>query len=138
MIYTDANALSENKEAYFIGEQLVVGDALILGRNGFEEVDATIPKSDLEALIVSEVNGFYKEVLALLATTDINLYRAFEVQKDQEKIELNTEWVLYTFNIADSRTQKYFIDELRKVAEMGESCEVFIQKMAGLALNAVT
>ena len=136
MIYTDANALSENKEAYFIGEQLVVGDALILGRNGLEEVDTTIPKNDLQALIVGEVNRFYQEALALLARSDINLYRAFEVQKDQEKIELNTEWVLYTFNIADNRTQEYFINELRKVVEADDNCEFFIQKMAGLALNS--
>jgi hypothetical protein len=137
ILYSDANALSEKKRAYFIGEQLVVGDALILGRNGFEEVDATIPKSELEALIRDDLNEFYQEVLALLASTEINLYRVFELQKGQERMELNTEWVLYTFNIADSRTQEYFINELKKVVQAEENCEFFMQKMAGLAINSV-
>ena len=44
----------------------------------------------------------------------MNLYRKFEVQSRDEKLALNTEWVLYTFNITDDRTKEYFIDELKK------------------------
>jgi hypothetical protein len=135
VIYTDANALSEKKHPYFIGEQLLIGEALIFGRYDFDDHDVTIPKEELKALINYDVGPFYKDVLELLATTDINLYRNFEVEKNGEKIALNTEWVLYTFNIADERTKEYFINELKKVLESSKSVEAYIQKMAQLAMN---
>ena len=138
IVYTDANAISEKKEAYFIGEQLLVGDALILGRNGLEEMDVTIPKEELKSLVMSEVNDFYKKVLEILASTDINLYRTFELKKQEESMSLNTEWVLYTFNIADNKTKEYFIAELKKSVASGEKSDVFMQKMAGLAINSVS
>ncbi|WP_297432552.1 hypothetical protein [Sulfurimonas sp.] len=135
VIYADANALSEKKNAYFLGEQLIIGDALVFGREDFNDVDAKIKQEELDSLVKRDVNDFYKEVLALLATTDINLYRAFEVQKNGEKIMLNTEWVLYTFNIADERTKEYFINELKKVLEADGDVAVYMQKMAQLAMN---
>ena len=135
VIYADANALSEKKSAYFLGEQLIIGDALIFGREDFNDVDAKIKQAELASLLTRDVNDFYKEVLALLATTDINLYRAFEVEKNGEKIMLNTEWVLYTFNIADERTKEYFINELKKVLEADGDVAVYMQKMAQLAMN---
>lgn len=135
VIYADANALSEKKNAYFLGEQLIIGDALVFGREDFNDVDAKIKQEELASLLKRDVNDFYKEVLALLATTDINLYRAFEVQKNGEKIMLNTEWVLYTFNIADERTKEYFINELKKVLEADGDVAVYMQKMAQLAMN---
>jgi len=136
VIYSDANALSEKKPAYFIGEQLVLGDALILGRFDFDDVDVKITKEELASLLNYELNAFYTVVLELLAATDINLYRTFMVQKNGEQIALNTEWVLYTFNIADERTKEYFVDELKKVLDAGESVEEYMQKMAQLAMNA--
>ena len=136
VIYADANALSEKKPAYFLGEQLIIGDALILGRFDFDDMDAKITKEELASLLTYEVNDFYTTVLELLASTDINLYRTFEVEKNGEKIALNTEWVLYTFNIADERTKEYFINELQKVLDAGESVEAYMQKMAQLAMNA--
>jgi len=120
VIYSDANALSENKRAYFIGEQLIIGDALILGREDFNDVDATISKKDLNSLINPNINDFYKEVLNLISNSDINLYRTFIVEKNNEKIALNIEWVLYTFNIADERTKEYFINELKKLLMLKE------------------
>ena len=136
VIYADTNALSEKKPAYFLGEQLIIGDALILGRFDFDDMDAKITKEELASLLTYEVNDFYATVLELLASTDINLYRTFEVEKNGEKIALNTEWVLYTFNIADERTKEYFINELKKVLDAGESVEAYMQKMAQLAMNA--
>ncbi len=135
VIYADANALSEKKPAYFLGEQLIIGDALILGRFDFDDMDAKITKEELASLLTYEVNDFYTTVLELLASTDINLYRTFEVEKNGEKIALNTEWVLYTFNIADERTKEYFINELQKILDAGESVEAYMQKMAQLAMN---
>jgi len=136
VIYADANALSEKKTAYFLGEQLIIGDALILGRFDFDDIDVKITKEELASLVSYEVNEFYTTVLELLASTDINLYRTFEVEKNGEKIALNSEWVLYTFNIADERTKEYFINELKKVLDAGESVDAYMQKMAQLAMNA--
>ncbi|WP_151901268.1 hypothetical protein [Sulfurimonas hydrogeniphila] len=135
VIYTDANALSEKKKPYFIGEQLLLGDALILGRDGFDDVDAKIAKEELHSLINPEVNAFYTEVLDVLADTDINLYKTFTVEKNGEKIALNTEWVLYTFNIADERTKEYFINELKKAVAAKNNVAEYMQKMAQLAMN---
>lgn len=136
VIYTDANALSEKKKPYFIGEQLILGDALILGREDFNDADARITTDELKSLIITEVNDFYKEVLALISKTDVNLYRTFSVEKNGEKISLNIEWVLYTFNIADERTKEYFINELKKVLETKADVSEYMQKMAQLAMNA--
>lgn len=137
-VYTDANALSLSKPAFFLGEQLLVGDALIIGRNELEEVDATIPEHELKEIINTEIPQFYQDVLILLSQTDINLYRTFEVDARGEKLLLNTEWVLYTFNIADARTQEYFINELQKVIDTKEDVETYMQKMAQLAINAAS
>jgi len=136
VIYADANALSAKKPAYFLGEQLILGDALILGRFDFDDNDAKISKEELSSLLNYELNTFYTTVLELLAATDINLYRKFEVEKNGEKIALNAEWVFYTFNIADERTKEYFINELKKVLDAGENVDAYMQKMAQLAMNA--
>jgi len=136
VIYTDAEALSKGKKAYFIGEQLVVGDALILGRDSFEEVEATIPLKDLESVIKYELNDFYTNVLELLKTTDINFYRAFEVDANGQKLQLNTEWVLYTFNLADDKTKDYFIAELQKSIDAKDDVAEFMNRMAALAIRS--
>ncbi len=136
-IYTDANALSEHKKAYFLGEQLLVGNALIIGLNGMEEIDAIIKKEELEELIEYELNPFYTDTLLLLADHgEVNLYRSFNVEKDGEAVALSIEWVLYTFNMADEKTKNYFITELMKSIDAQEDVVGFMQKMAGLALNA--
>lgn len=135
-VYCDANALAQQKAPYFLGEQLIVGEALIVGLMGMEECDVNIPKETLGELISHDVNDFYKEVLALLAQSDVNLYRTFAVRQGEEIIHLNAEWVLYTFNMADDRTKAYFIDELQKALDAKESIFAFLNKMAQLAVNA--
>ena len=135
-IYTDANALSEKKRPFFIGEQIVLGDALILGRNGFEECDATISIDELKMLVHYDVPQFYLDVFELLSQTDVNLYRAFYVDHNGESMELNIAWVLYFFNIADERTRQYFVNELKKVIEKGDDVVAFMKKMAAAALRA--
>ncbi|WP_297443327.1 hypothetical protein [Sulfurimonas sp.] len=136
IIYSDANALGEKKQAYFIGERLVLGDALVFGREAISDVDVKITQEELASLINPNINEFYKSVLELLAQSEMNLYRTFVVEKNGEKLALNAEWVLYTFNIADERTKEYFINELKKVLEADESVAEYIQKMAQLAMNA--
>ena len=136
LIFTDSNALSEKKSAYFLGEQLLIGEALVIGQNGLEESDATIPLQTLQKLINYDVPLFYKDVLSLLSLTDLNLYRNFTLPHNGENIALNIEWVLYTFNIADDKTKVYFIDKLTEAIEQKEDLFVFMQKMAQLALNS--
>jgi len=138
VLYSDSEALSQRKPAYFIGEQLIVGDALIHAREGFEDKDVIITKEELESLINRDVSAFYKSALDLLAATDINLYRTFHVERKDESLELNNEWVLYTFNMADDRTKEYFLAELQKALENKEDIQVYLTKMATLALNSVS
>lgn len=138
VVYTDANALSNSKKPFFLGAQLVVGDVLILGRDNFEDIDVNIPMKDLKTLINYDIPQFYVDALKLLSQTDINLYRTFEVDYRGEKIQLNTEWVLYTFNIADDATKEYFINELKKVIEDKGDVEAYIVKMAQIAINAAS
>ncbi len=131
IIYTDANAPTEEKTPFFIGEQLIVGDALIVGKNGMQEVDAFISKDELKSLINYDVAPFYTDAFKLLKGSDINLYRLFQIEND-EKTELNIEWVLYVFSIADDATKNYFLTELEK----SEDKQQTLQKMALLAFNA--
>ncbi len=135
-VYTDANALSNKKKPFFIADQVFVGEALILGRNDFEETDATIDIDELKTLVRYDVPKFYEDVFALLSQTDVNLYRAFHVLHNGEEMELNISWVLYFFNIADERTKEYFINELAKTIEADEDVMAFMQKMALAALRA--
>lgn len=135
-IHSDADAVSKNMEPFFIGEQLIVGNALIVGKDGLFDTDASIEKDELESLISYDVTPFYREVLNLIKDTDINLYKIFEVTKEQEDIKLNTEWVIYVFNMADERTKEYFLDELQKAVETKKDITIHMQNMAILALNA--
>jgi len=137
-IHSDANAISLNKKPFFIGEQLIIGDALIVGKDGLLDTDASIPHSDLESLVNYEVPSFYLDVLKLVQDSDINLYRVFEVSSEKEDIKLNTEWVLYVFNMADDRTKEYFLAELKKAVESKKDVTLHMQEMALLALNATT
>jgi len=136
IIYTDANALTSQNRPFFLGEQLILGNALIIGQHGMEESDASIPLQELEALIDYAVNDFYTEALALLSRSDVNLYRPFELMQGGEPISLNIEWVLYTFNMADERTKAYFLDELKKAVDAGGEILEHLKKMGQLALNA--
>jgi hypothetical protein len=136
VIYANAEALSQNKKAYFIGDQLIVGDALILGRSSFEDIEASVPVDALKSLVKYEVNEFYSDVLEALSSTDINLYRTFEVEADGQKLELNTEWVLYTFNLADDKTKDYFLTELKKDVAGKSDVAEFMNRMASLAIRS--
>ena len=136
-IHTDANALSNNEVPYYVGDQLVVGNALIVGKEGMAELDPSIALNELNNIVNYEVSDFHKNTLKLLGTSDINLYKLFEIKKaDGEVIQLNTEWVIYVFSIADSKTQDYFSYALQKAVDEKEDMLEHIQKMAVLALQA--
>ena len=133
-IHTDANAIENGKLPYFLGEQLLVGDALIIGKDGLTESDAWILENDLNNLINYDVPPFYSEVFKLLAGHDVNLYRLFKLD-NEEQTELNTEWVIYVFAIADEQTQDYFLNSLREVIDTKKDVKEFIINMAKLAYN---
>lgn len=135
-IHSDGEAVSNEAIPFFMGEQLVVGNALIIGKNGIAEVDATIPHDDLKSIINYDVSAFYIDALKLLQPSDINLYRVFEIKKEEEVIQLNTEWVLYVFNMADDRTKEYFLTQLQKAIDAKDDILEHVQKMAVLALQA--
>jgi hypothetical protein len=136
VIHTDANALSEEKKAYFIGEQLILGTALIIGKNGMEEGDVSISEKDLKKLLRFNTSDFYAQALILLGKSDINLYKIFSVNQEGKEVNISTEWVLFAFDMADDRTKEYFINELKKTLENKEDVPAFIQKLGQLAINA--
>gem|GEM_PF-777371 len=136
IIYTDANALISTQTPYFIGEQLFLGTSLIIGQNGFEETDVKIGLEQLEALINYDVNMFYKKSLNALATEELNLYKVFEVTDNGKSLHVSYEWVIYTFNMADEKTQNYFLNTLDVTIMEEKSVQEHFQKMAQLAVNA--
>lgn len=138
IIYSDANALENNKKPYFIAKQLIIGDALILGQINMADGEATIPKDDLESLIDYNISEFYLESLKLIAPSQISIYSTFDIEHKSEKVQLNTEWLLHAFNMADDKTKEYFIAELKKVVDSKEGVEQHIYKMTALALNAIS
>ena len=138
VIYSDSNALENGKTPYFIAGQLIIGDALILGQTNMIDGEATIPKNDLEALINYDISEFYLQSLKLIAPFQINIYATFEIGHKDENIQLNTEWLLHAFNMADDKTKNYFLDEFKKVPDSKEQVEQFIYKMTALALNAIS
>lgn len=136
IIYTDGNAQISTHTPYFIGEQLFMGKALVIGLNGHEESNTKITQEQLTSLISYDVNMFYKKALNALAKDDINLYAIFELNDNQNPLHVNYEWVIYTFNMADERTQQYFLSELDSaIMSEGSVAETF-QKMGQLAVNA--
>ena len=138
IIYTDANALIATHIPYFIGEQLFLGRSLIIGQNGYEETDVKITQEQLASLVNYDVNMFYKKALSALATENINLYNVFEVHDNasQNALHVSYEWVIYTFNMADKKTQDYFLNALNTTIIEEKSIQEHFQKMAQLAINA--
>jgi len=136
IIYTDANALSDKKTPYFIADQLVIGEALILGQNGLEDCDVTISKETLSELINYDVSQFYLNTLDLLSQTEINLYRTFELIHNSQNVQLDISSVISFFNIADEKTKEYFLTHLKNTIENKEEVVAFMQKMAKAALQA--
>lgn len=136
IIYTDGNAQIDTHLPYFIGEQLFMGKALIIGLNGYEETDAKIKQEQLSSLISYDVNMFYKKALNALAKEQLNLYTIFEVNDNGTPLHVSYEWVIFTFNMADERTQEYFLNSLDMTIIEEKSVAQTFQKMAQLAVNA--
>ncbi len=138
IVYTDANAVSESKIPFFLGGQLLIGDALVLGREDFIDMEVSIYKDELAELLNYDVSQFYLDALSMLSPTELNLYQTIDVMVNDEKVSLNAEWVLSTFNIADDKTKEYFLNELQKTIDSNTSVQEYMKKMAGLALNAAS
>ena len=135
-IHTDAYATDNGETPFFIGEKLFLGRALVCGINGYEEVSASITQDELLELINYEVNDFYLHCLSALSQAKISINQTFNISHNDEKIQLSYEWVIFTFNMADLRTQSYFLDKLDDVIAKKENIGAYFQEMAKLALNA--
>ncbi len=138
IIHTDGYATDNSETPFFIGEKLFLGRALVCGLNGHEEVDTTITQEELSQLINYEVNDFYLRSVSALSQAKISINQNFKVSLDDEedKVQLNYEWVIFTFNMADLRTQSYFLDKLDDVIAKNEDIGSYFQEMARLALQA--
>lgn len=136
IIYTDTNAFEQDEPALFIGEQLFFGKTLVIGLEGFGEVDAKIKPQELKSLISYKINAFYTSALGVLKAAKVNFYAPFEGFSEDKELEINCEWVLYTFNMADEATQEYFLTELFKVEPTAQAVLEYMKKMAKLAISA--
>ncbi len=136
IIHTDGYATDNNETPFFIGEKLFLGRALVCGINGQEEVSVTITQEELSQLINYEINDFYLHCLSALAQAKISINQNFKISHNNEKIHLNYEWVIFTFNIADLQTQNYFLDKLDNVLAKEDGIKNHFQEMAKLAIQA--
>jgi hypothetical protein len=138
VVHTDGYATDNGETPFFIGEKLFLGRALICGVDGFEEKDVSINEEELLELINYEVNDFYKNCLLALSKEKISINKNFDLTHQDEKIQLNYEWVIYTFNMADKRTQEYFLSKLDESIAKNESISEYFQDMAKRALQATS
>ncbi len=138
IIHTDGFATDNEETPFFIGEKLFLGRALVCGIEGFEEKETTIKEDELLKLINYEVNDFYKKCLSVLAKQKININKNFNITHKDEKLQLNYEWVIYTFDKADERTQEYFLSKLNECISKNEDVSEYFQNMAQRALEATT
>jgi len=136
IIHTDGYATDNSETPFFIGEKLFLGRALVCGINGHEEVSTTITQDELSQLINYEVNDFYLHCLSALSQAKISINQNFKISHNDEKVQLTYEWVIFTFNMADLRTQSYFLDKLNDVIAKRDDIGSYFQEMAKLALNA--
>ena len=133
IIYT--NAEHKDTTPFFIGNQLFLGKALVLGLNELSETDVSIEAKELESLLNYEISPLYEKSIEALVRNDLNLYKIFDIQTPQEEtLQLNYEWVVYTFNMADQKTQEYFLEQLANNANNAEQLAAYMQKMAALAV----
>jgi hypothetical protein len=135
IIYTDAN--HKDKTPFFLGNQLFIGKAIVLGLHAMSETDATISANELESLINYELPPLYLQSIEAIIQNDLNLYKNFEVQtQTAETLQINYEWVIYTFNVADQQTQEYFLKHLEENMNDAENLASYLQKMAALAIKS--
>ena len=135
IIYSDSNAYERGERPFFIGEQLFFGKVLVIGLEGFGEVDVKIGLKELKSLCSFKINAFYSSALRLLQESKVSFYAPFEGLSSEDML-INCEWVLYTFNMADEATQRYFLDALFKAQEENSDLLEQMKTMASLALKA--
>jgi hypothetical protein len=137
VIYTDEYAIDQNKTPFFIAEKLFLGRALICGINGLEEEDVKISVDELHTLISYDINDFYTQCLQVLTQAKMNFNTHFTLTYENEKTDLSYEWVIYTFNMADERTQTYFLEKLNETLAQNGDIDAYFQNMAQRAIEAM-
>lgn len=136
MVYTSSEALEKGQKGFFLGEKLLFGRALVTGYAGFEEIDATIPPNELEALLLFDLPEFYAKTLALLPS-EFSFDETFELTLGYETESVSPEWVLYIFNMADAKTKTYFLNELENSVTQGKNVLEYLKKMGELAIKSM-
>jgi hypothetical protein len=137
VIYSDEYAIDHKRTPFFIADKLFLGRALVCGINGLEEEDVKISIGELEALIRYEINDFYTQCLAVLQQAKMNFNTHFTITHNNESADLSYEWVIYTFNMADERTQSYFLDKLHETLDQNGDIDAYFQNMAQRAVEAM-
>jgi hypothetical protein len=135
MVYSGGEAFEKGEKGFFLGEKLFFGKALVTGYAGFEEIDAAIGASELEALTMFDLPEFYEKTLQLLPA-DFSFDERYELGLDELHETVTPEWVFYVFNMADAATKSYFLNHLETAKVQGEDLHDYLKKMGNLALKS--
>ena len=136
MVYSASEAFERGEKGFFLGEKLLFGKALVTGYAGFEEMDAAIGTGELEALTMFDLPAFYEKTLRLLPP-DFSFDEQYELALEALRETVSPEWVFYVFNMADSATKTYFLNQLEAAKVQGEDLHVYLRKMGNLALKSM-
>jgi len=136
MVYSASEAFERGEKGFFLGEKLLFGKALVTGYAGFEELDAAIGSGELEALTMFDLPEFYEKTLRLLPP-DFSFDEQYELALEELRETVSPEWVFYVFNMADSATKTYFLNQLEAAKVQGEELHAYLKKMGNLALKSM-
>ena len=136
MVYSATEAFEGGEKGFFLGEKLLFGKALVTGYVGFEEIDAAITSDELVALTIFDLPEFYEETLRLLPS-EFSFDERYELTLDEIRETVTPEWVFYVFNMADSATKTYFLNQLEAAKVQGDDLHAYLKKMGTLALKSM-
>lgn len=135
-VYNSADAYEKSEPGFFLGEKLLFGKALVTGSDGLEDTNATIRSDVLEQISIFDLPDFYKNVLSLLPT-EFSFDETYEIEQGDFDEPVSAEWVLYVYNMADQKTQIYFITELENAIAKGETVHGYLKKMGEMAIKSM-
>lgn len=135
-VYNSSEAYEKSEPGYFLGEKLLFGKALVIGSAGLQDTDATIQTEVLEQLSTFDLPDFYKNVLSLLPM-EFSFDETYEIEQGGFDEPMSAEWVLYAYNMADQKTQIYFITELENAIAKGETIHGYLKKMGEMAIKSM-
>jgi len=132
-LYSSTEAFERAERGFLVGEKLIFGKTLLAGIAGFEDTDATITQDELRALTRFELPAFYTQTIALLPKT----FMFGNAVTITEEHSLTGEWIIYAYNMADTKTKTYFLNELESTIRTGKDVTAFMKKMGEIALRSM-